>query len=137
MKGIKGIHKTSARDTYKGHIKGHECSVVNMDDSTGQGTHYVCYWHDNSNTYYFDSYGVPPPDDLLSYLRTGGKQIAYNTTQLQPIKSAMCGYFCIYVLKHLAKGTPFYDVLMSFDQNTPENNDKMLMKTLIVMYIYI
>ena len=34
-----------------------ECGIVNVDDSTGEGTHQICYWLNNRIKYCFDSFG--------------------------------------------------------------------------------
>jgi hypothetical protein len=43
---------------------------LNLDSSNGQGTHWVCWYRDGDNKYYFDSYGLDPPIELVKYLQT-------------------------------------------------------------------
>jgi hypothetical protein len=38
-----------------------ECGVVNLDNDNGNGTHWVCYGIEIGGSWYFDSYGLPPP----------------------------------------------------------------------------
>jgi len=38
-----------------------EYGVLNLDDTSGNGTHWVAWYRDNGKKYYFDSYGVQPP----------------------------------------------------------------------------
>jgi hypothetical protein len=33
-----------------------ECGVVNLDDSSGEGTHHVAYWRDGNSKYHFYSF---------------------------------------------------------------------------------
>ena len=56
-----------------------ECGVLNLDDTTGNGTHWVAWYRDNGKNYYFDSYGIQPADELKRYLRS---PIFYNTEQI-------------------------------------------------------
>ena len=130
LKHIKGFKKCDAKDTFIGKIKQLESGVVNLDNSTGMGTHFTCYYNRPSDeyVYYFDSYGSPPPIQIEKYLKTSNKLIAYNTSIYQPIKSKLCGYYCIYVIEELHKGKQFYDILSMFDMNNQQNNDKMIKK---------
>lgn len=114
---------------FSGKIKPTACGVVNMDLSTGPGTHFTCYFNHPKDkfVYYFDSYGTVPPILVENYLKTSGKIISYNTSQLQPIASVLCGYYCIYVIQRLARGDSFNDVLLSFSYD-PDDNDDMMKK---------
>lgn len=124
-----GFHETSAKDLFKGKIKSKELGVINIDNSTGPGTHFTCYFNapDRDFVYYFDSYGMPSPTNIEKYLLTSGKPLAFNNSQIQPIVSVTCGYYCIYVLKELNKGREFIDVLQEFT-NDPDENEQMIQK---------
>lgn len=123
ISNLKGHTETKAKDLYKGKIKKRELGVINMDDSDGPGTHFVAYFNspDRDFVLYFDTYGVAPPENIKQYLLTSGKQIAYNNSQIQPIASVTCGFYCIYVLRELDKGREFVDVLNDFTHDTDEN----------------
>jgi hypothetical protein len=49
----------------------------------------------------FDSYGLQPPLEIISYL---GSPIYYNTDCIQPRDTVVCGHLCLYVLKRLCNG---------------------------------
>ena len=83
--------------------------VVNLDNSGGDGTHWVACF----NEYYFDSYGVEPPTDVLRWMKKNHKEVLYNSFQLQKLGTSSCGWFCIYVIKELNRGISFLDVLYS------------------------
>ena len=53
-----------------------------------------------------------------------------NTYQIQKLGTIMCGYFCIYVCNELLNNTLFGDILLNFDPNKYENNDRIIMKKL-------
>jgi len=40
--------------------------VLNLDDTSGNGTHWVAWYRDNGKNYYFDSYGIQPPNEVTS-----------------------------------------------------------------------
>jgi hypothetical protein len=45
----------------------------------------------------FDSFGISPPEKIKKYLLSSGKNIAWNSTQLQMSSSVLCGHYCIYI----------------------------------------
>ena len=47
-----------------------ECGTLNLDNTSGNGTHWVAWYRDNGKNYYFDSYGIQPPTELKRYLRS-------------------------------------------------------------------
>lgn len=120
---------TNARDQYKGKIKETACGVINLDSSSGPGTHFTCFFNSpaQKNAIYFDSYGAVPPQEIVDFLKTSGKQIAYNFTQYQALGSSLCGYYCLFVLEELAKGRPYEDVLLDFSYN-PDENERFIIE---------
>lgn len=84
-----------------------ECGIVNLDDTMGSGTHWVAWYKDGHLKYYYDSYGVQPPQELMNYL---GQNIYYSTEETQPRGTLICGHLCLYILKELSQ-------LKSVDKN--------------------
>jgi len=125
MKDIKEFRMVTMKDKLPSVINKNEASIVNLDNDSGPGTHWVLIFNSDKyfkNVYYFDSYGVAPPKEIEKYLRTSRKKIAYNSSQLQNIVSTMCGFFTVYV----AKGRSFYDVLYDLSQLDKSKNDHFL-----------
>lgn len=85
-----------------------ECGILNFDDSNGNGTHWVAWYKYGNKKYYFDSFGVQPPLELMDYLK---KPVYYNSLQIQPMGTVVCGHLCLYVLKKLSKGKNLQDVV--------------------------
>lgn len=72
-----------------------ETGIVNLDDISGPGTHWVCYKRLIDTIYYFDSFGnLPPPEELKKYF---GKvpHIMYNHDQRQDNDTSICGHLCL------------------------------------------
>lgn len=47
-----------------------ECAIVNIDDSSGSGTHWVAYRENGKDIYHFDSFGnLRPPINPLTILK--------------------------------------------------------------------
>jgi hypothetical protein len=103
------------RDELPKKINLNECGIINLDDGQNGGTHWCC-WHKMKNKkFYFDSYGLPPPTELVNYLnspargRTGG--VYYNSERVQPDNTVFCGHLCLYVLKKMQDGLGFQEVI--------------------------
>ena len=85
-----------------------ECGIVSVDDIQGPGTHWTAYCITKKENEYFDSFGLPIPEDVADYL---GKNTIYSPDELQDRNSIFCGLWCIYFLFERQKGTPFFEVL--------------------------
>jgi len=120
------VAKTRARDEFGGKC-GPGCGVINLDTSTGPGTHYTLYMNvpDAPHIYYFDSFGVLPPPEVEKWLKTAGKPIAYSSSQVQPVQSSLCGYYCVYAAAETLRGS-FMDTLLSFHKSDPAQNDILM-----------
>ena|SRR5271155_1233969 len=88
-----------------------ECGVLNLNLSNEPGSHWTCWFKVNNKKYYFNSFGLPPPKELVDYL---GSHILYSTFQLQGLNDQNCGKWCLKVLKSLSEGHDYCDVILSF-----------------------
>lgn len=95
----------------------HECGIVNLNTSHQSGSHWVCYFKDDTIRIYFDSFGQITPIEIQKYLKTEKEfqekiaVIQRNTDIVQHINSNACGSLCLSVLSALEKGIPFQQVL--------------------------
>ena len=107
-----------------------------QDSDDGVGTHWLGYFNDPKDKYimYFDSFGVEPPEEIEKWLKSTKKDILYNTSQIQNIKSVLCGYYVIYFIDSLLSGEDYLDVVNVFsDDGDPKfQNDKKLMESVDV-----
>ena len=85
-----------------------ECGILNLDDSSGNGTHWVLWYRKNNTNFYFNSYGVQPPQELQQYLKSA---IFYITEKIQPKGEVFCGHLCLHVLKKLSLGRKLQDIV--------------------------
>ena len=107
---IPNFRGVSLRDILPKKPKKKECGILNLDDTTGSGTHWVAWYKNGTEKKYFDSYGLQPPNELIDYLHS---PILYNTEQIQPKDQVFCGHLCLYVLKHLGEGQNLQDIINS------------------------
>lgn len=84
-----------------------ECGILNLNTSNQPGSHWVCWYKDGNKKYYFDSYGLVPPTEIVNYLK---QPIIRNTSQLQSFSQSNCGQYCLYVLKRLCNGDEFINI---------------------------
>lgn len=81
-----------------------ETAVINLDNTDGPGTHWVCYIKRDNYVIYYDSFGIQPPSELLHYL--GPRvHIDYNYGQDQGVLQITCGYLCLLFLARNKDGS--------------------------------
>lgn len=69
----------------------------------------VAYYRDGPISTYFDSYGLDPPLEIVRYLGCSGR---IQTFQLQGPDDVICGHLCLHVLRELAAGEKFEDIVL-------------------------
>ena len=107
---IPNFRGVSLRDALPTTPKKKECGILNLDDTTGSGTHWVAWYKNGTEKKYFDSYGLQPPNELVDYLHS---PILYNTERVQPYDQVFCGHLCLYVLKQFGGGQHLQDIINS------------------------
>lgn len=79
-----------------------ESAIVNLDNSNGEGTHWVCYRKVNNEVNYYDSFGnLRPPIELARYFGPN-VNIRYNYERHQPSDTVICGHLCLKYLNVLS-----------------------------------
>ena len=106
IKNFKGV---LMRDELKGKPSNIESLILNMDDSEGQGTHWVSLFIKDNKSYYFDSFGFEPPIEVRGYCR--GKDGYFSTYKIQARDEIICGHYSIYVIYMLSRDQSFHDIL--------------------------
>lgn len=93
-----------------------ECAVLNFQNHTQSGSHWVAWYKKGADIVYYDSYAGFAPPDLVAYLKPYG-WIKRPTviTQRGPTE---CGGLCLYVLQALTRGEYFGQVLNELVQRT-------------------
>lgn len=84
-----------SKDELPKNIRKNETGIVNLDNSYGSGTHWICYKKLDDIVYYFDSLGnLPPPRELINYFGAVSN-VFYNYKRMQDINSTICGHLCL------------------------------------------
>ena len=88
---------------------------TNLHKSNQQGIHHSCFTLNNpssknfpSKNFFFDSYGLPPTNEVKNILGHG----TANTFQVQTPGTKLCGQLSLFVLHQLNQGKPFLEILL-------------------------
>ena len=110
--GIKYFRGIYSRDNLPQKIHRLETGIINLDDSTGGGSHWIFYRNvDKQYCEYFDPFGLIMPNDIKNYLKTSGKKMVHSSDEIQERDSVLCGYWCLYYLLGRQKGRSLLDVI--------------------------
>ena len=110
IKGILDIINRHIHDSCKVYMRDDkfttDSGIVNLHPSVG--THWVMFIKE----YYFNSYGCPPPINILNYLNIG----QYSEYQIQK-NDSYCAAYCLYVL-YLTQSIGFKNAVLSLYYQT-------------------
>ena len=104
--------------------------VINSDESSGKGKHWVALYNGEDECFYFDSFGVRPLPEVESAIGRLNKPYSYNTYRIQDFDSNKCGYFCISFLEKVRDFESFHEWLMQFNVKDYKKNDDLIMQLL-------
>ena len=105
-----------------------ESGILNLNTSYEVGSHWVAWYKDGKERYYFDSFGEPPPIEMMQYLKSNREleldlpAIRQNAVTVQHDISNECGSLCIFVLKQLSSGITFSKILETLQDRYRNNN---------------
>jgi hypothetical protein len=97
--------------------------IINLDNHNGQGTHWVSFIKKDDIIYYFDSFGLPPPEQILKINET---KIYYNVYNIQDIEETSCGFYCLYFIYNMKIYNNDYKKFLELFVNNPLNNEDII-----------
>ena len=80
--------------------------VINIDEYSDIGTHWIALYALNNNVTYFASFGVEHiPKEIQKFMERSliNKSTTANIYRIQAYDSVMCGYFCIGFIDFMLK----------------------------------
>ena len=92
--------------------------VINPDEYSDIGTHWIALNALNNSVTYFDSLEAPKEIKKLIDKYT----IVINIFRMQAYDLVMCGYFCIQFIDIMLKSKSFTDFINPFSPNNFEKN---------------
>ena len=101
--------------------------VINLDEYSDIGTHWVALWLDNNNNFtYSDSFGVEHiPKEIKAFINN--KNIKTNIFRIQAYDLIMQGYFCIEIIDFMLKGKTLTEYTNLFSPNSFKKNDDIVL----------
>ena len=113
-----------SRDNLPNNIK-NEAYVINLDEHTDIGTHWVALHVHNIKNIYFDSFGIEHIfKEVIKFIVK--KNIISNIFRVQAYDSIMCGYYCIKFINYMFKGKSLADFTNLFSPSDFKKNDEII-----------
>ena len=114
-----------SRDNFPDKIKD-GAYVVNLDEYSDIGTHWIALYANNKTVIYFDSFGVEHiPKEIKKFINN--KNIITNIFRIQTYDSVMCGYFCIGLIDFMLKSKNLTNFTNIFSPNNFKKNDDIIL----------
>ena len=91
------------------------------------GSHWVATCVRDNVINYFDSFGMPPFEEMVNHAKTKNLTLLHQNQQIQNLYTTTCGYFCLYFLHEMHKGNDtkrdgdYFDLLQVFSFDTNKN----------------
>ena len=95
--------------------------IYNLEPHYMSGSHWVTTYVRNGTINYFDSFGMPPFQELVNHAKEKNLTLLHQNKQIQNLYTTTCGYFCLYFLNEMHKGVDYFYLLQVFDTDTKEN----------------
>ena len=100
--------------------------VINLDEYSHIGTHWIALYVLNKTVTYFDSFGIEhTPKEVKKFI--ANRNIITNIYRIQDYDSIMCGYFCIGFIDYMFKGKSLTDYTNLFSPNNFKKNDDIIL----------
>ena len=100
------------------------------------GSHWVATHVKNNIINYFDSFGIPPLQEIVNHAEKTNTTLLHQSGQMQNILSTTCGHFCLYFLNEMNKEKSYFDLLKMFDIYDTLKNDKFIEKYFMKYILY-
>ena len=116
--------------------------IDNLEPSYMSGSHWVSTYVKDGVINYFDSFGMPPFQEIVDHAERKNLTLLHQNRQIQNLYTTTCGYFCLYFLNEMHKrgrrkrgtipgsaievsrqdkGRDYFDLLQVFDFDTDKN----------------
>lgn len=107
------LEEVCFKDELPSKLKFNKSYIINMENeldefgSPNTGSHWVClqinkYSSGKIEPFYFDSYGMPPPEYVKTVVKnTTGQFLPFNTKDIQSLMNNACGFYCCALLHYL------------------------------------
>ena len=101
--------------------------VINLDEYSDIGTHWVALWVHNNDVTYFNSFGVERiPKEVKTFI---GRSLSITTIifRIQAYDSIMCWYICIGFIDFMLAGKILTEYTNLFSPDNFKKNDDIIL----------
>ena len=114
--------------------------IMNLDEYSDIGTHWIALHALNNNFTYLDSFGVQHiPKEIKKFVERSlinksnimSSSITTNNNRIQEYDSVMCGYICIQFIDFILNGESLTDFTNLFSPNNSKINDNIVLSYFI------
>ena len=101
--------------------------IINLDEYSDVGTHWVALYVRNDDITYFGSFGVEHiPKEIKTFIGHPCS-IKANIFRIQAYDSIICGYFCIGFIDFMLAGKTLTEYTNLFSPNNFKKNDDIIL----------
>ena len=98
-------------------LKNNQSTIINLQDSDKNGSHWVSFKKIDNRIFYFDSYGVAYIPDIIKNQYPKHEFIC-NIYRIQSIDSNQCGRYCIlFITSNIKNENDYNNFLLKFEKN--------------------
>ena len=110
------IKDVLSRDENVKHNHKQALFIYNLEPSYMSGSQWVATFTKNNVINYFDSFGMPPCQEIVELAKRTNTILVHQNNQIQNLFTTTCDcYFCLYFLNEMNKGNSYHDLLRVFD----------------------
>ena len=120
------INNVLSREESSPHNHMQALFIYNLEPSYMSGSHWVATYVKNGIINYFDSFGMPPFQEIVNHAKRTNMTLLHQSDQIQNLLTTTCGYFCLYFLNEMSKGRSYYDLLKVFNSHNTMENEKYI-----------
>ena len=120
------INNVLSREESSPHNHKQALFIYNLEPSYMSGSHWVATYVKNGIINYFDSFGMPPFQEIVDHVKRKNMTLLHQNNQIQNINTTTCGYFCLYFLNEMSKGRSYYDSMKVFNIHNTMKNEKYI-----------
>ena len=92
------INNVLSREESSPHNHMQALFIYNLEPSYMSGSHWVATYVKNGIINYFDSFGMPPFQEIVNHAKRTNMTLLHQSDQIQNLLTTTCGYFCLYFL---------------------------------------
>lgn len=88
--------------------------IVNTHNGNQPGEHWVALYLKDNKAVYFDSYGLPPFEEILSFVKKhASKTYLWNAMRIQGDMLPVCGVYCLFALDFISRECDLNQILLT------------------------